>query len=448
MSEILLLTPHDPESLVGVVVKGQPPRGLCSLASTLKGKHSITINDNVKAGDIPSIIAEHAPIVVGVSVASPLAFQAKLMIDEVREAKPDCVIVVGGPHVTASSSSFSFLGADYGLAGECEHVFPSFIECILEGASPGSRGLVTVDGGFPDSLPIVADLDGLEMPDFSLLELSGYGSLPIESARGCPFDCVYCSEPSKSRIRFASIESIVDEIEHHNSCFNAGSFCFTDDVFTLDEARTVDLCEELESRGLRIHWSATTRADCISQETIDAMKKAGCSYLSFGVESGVEEIRSRAGKDISDKKIMDAFESCRKAGIPSCAHILYGLPGEKLRDMRESMSFVKKLDPTYAIFRLALALPGTRLFEDGVSQGNIEPDAWDVFTENGGQLPIFIPEGVCLREMIDLRELSVKSFYFRKSYVASRLKHKAGLGDILGLPYFLYLVGRFSPDFP
>jgi radical SAM superfamily enzyme YgiQ (UPF0313 family) len=411
---------------------------------------SVSIAENVKPSLVGSLVEEHRPRIVGVSVSSPTAREAKKVIDEVKKADRDCMVVVGGSHVTTLPESVGVLGADYGLAGECEESFPSLCEHILRGVgnTESINGLVKGGANAAGEVPYTQNLDALPFPSFGLLDLRAYGSIPIELSRGCPYDCVYCTRCFTRKVRFKSPEVVAGELEHHLKAYGAGIFSFVDDVFTLESERVRDLCEEFSRRRLKVSWSCTTRADCVDEEVFRLMKEAGCRYVSFGLESGVERIRFQAGKEVSNKAYEKAFGVCRKLKIASAAHVLFGLPGEVLSDMRDTVSFVRELAPTYAVFRSTIVLPGSRLFGIAVDDGVVSPDCWRVFAEKGGKLPYYVPEGVSFCEMEGLRRQAISSFYFNGKYLADRILKPNSAGEFLGLPYFMYLVGRFSPDFP
>jgi len=450
MVEVLLLAPFDEESLIGTVVKGSPFRGLCVLAAILEAHgFSVALAEGVKPSAVKSLLAEHKPRLVGVSVSSPLSHQARKLIAKVRESGHACTVIAGGPHVTAQPDASKLLGADFGLAGECEKTFPLLVRSIIrgEGSLDDVPGLIKGEKVY-GSVPHLETLDSQMLPAFGLLDLRAYGSLPLELSRGCPFDCVYCTRCVSGGVRFRSPEDVACEMEHHVAAYGAGNFSFVDDVFTLERERVLAFCGEISRRRLRVSWSATTRADCVDEELLRAMKEAGCGYVSFGLESGVERIRFKAGKEVSNKAYERAFSLCRKLKLPSAAHVLFGLPGEGLSEMRESVSFVKDLAPTYAVFRNTVVLPGSRLFECAVRDGIVSEDCWRVFAERGGRPPTYVPEGVSYARMEELRRKAISSFYFDRRYLARRLLASNGVGELLGFPYFMYLVGRFSPDFP
>lgn len=450
MVDVLLASPLNDESAAEVVFKGPPFLGLCSLAAVLlKRGFSVSVEDGVKPSNVTRLIEKHEPKLFGLTVSSPLARQAAKIISLAKAASADCAVVAGGPHLTAMPESVNALGADFGLTGECEETLPLLSKKILAGEKKcaGISGIVTTAGkNTRSATPSIKNLDGLPYPAFNLLDLNKYSAIPIASSRGCPFSCTYCARAAGPKVRFRSPDAVAREMEEHQLVFGAKNFSFADDVFTLDRERVASLCESISSKNLKVSWSCATRADLVDLELLCLMRDAGCNFISFGVESGVERIRFLSGKDVPDSAYEKAFSWCRKAGIPSCAHVMFGHPTEKLSDMQESVSFAKKLYPTYAVFRETVALPGTALFERAVSEGVIKEGAWTKFTKEGGALPYYVPQDLSLRQITYFRRRASRSFYLNASSIVRRVRDSGSVSELLGLPYFYYLVARFGQE--
>jgi radical SAM superfamily enzyme YgiQ (UPF0313 family) len=226
---------------------------------------------------------------------------------------------------------------------------------------------------------------------------------------------------------------VVGEVARLSRELKTRLFAFVDDVFTLDRGRTLELCRLLSEKTPAVRWSAITRADCVDRELLSAMKKAGCFHLSFGVESGVEEIRYQLGKKVSNEDYVSAFGWCRQLGIRSCAYAMYGLPGEQWGDMEETTRFVKSLKPTYGFFASTILMPGSALFKQALVEGKVQEGAWIDFMRGLCGQPKYAPDGLSLDDVEFARRLAVQSFYLSPGFAVEHVKSGCGFFETLGL---------------
>lgn len=249
-----------------------------------------------------------------------------------------------------------------------------------------------------DSL-FVHNLEGLPLPAMHLLDMKRYKFIHLMCSRGCPYDCTYCSM-AKSRYRQRNPESVVEEMLINASAYPKASLGFGDDVFTLDRDFVVELCRDIRKKDLRVMWSCTTRADLVDGKLLEYMHKAGCWHISFGIESGVEEIRYSLSKRIENSVYIRVFNECRRRGIRTRAYAMFGHLGEKLGDMYETIRFVGDLRPDDVVFSLSSIYPGTALARHALDEGFIEEDVWDSRMLQGLGAPIYIPKGVVFGDIM------------------------------------------------
>src|SRR5262249_517450 len=139
---------------------------------------------------------------------------------------------------------------------------------------------------------------------------------------------------------------------------------FRDPMFSLRQDRVIQICEEIQRRGLRIRWKCETRVDCLNEATLGAMAAAGCEGLNFGIESAEGEIQSKFGrKPITQEKIMQTVALCRELGIKTFCFFIVGLPGDTVETILNSIHFAIRLKPTWVQFNAASPLMGTKLRE-------------------------------------------------------------------------------------
>ena len=248
----------------------------------------------------------------------------------------------------------------------------------------GIKGLAWRDGGeivlnFPR--PFIAELDDLPMPMHELLPLQSYRMPMIKgpftfivTSRGCPAGCTYCikhvSYQYSTRLR--SPELIMEEMWYLKK-LGIHNIHMYSDLFTVNREQVMELCQRMIEEDIRIHWTSNSRVDFVDEEMLTLMGKAGCRLISWGIESGNEEILKRAHKGANPAKAERALRWAKKAGIMNWGYFIIGLPGETETTIRETIDFAKNLPLDIALFHVAAPYPGTPFFFDVVRNGWFRP---------------------------------------------------------------------------
>jgi radical SAM superfamily enzyme YgiQ (UPF0313 family) len=139
---------------------------------------------------------------------------------------------------------------------------------------------------------------------------------------------------------------------------------FINDNFSLRKKETFELCNLMIKNKFDLEWVCDTRVDLVNQELLEAMSKAGCKTIWFGVESGSQKILQRIGRNTTLEQIETAFKLCRKNGIQIACSFMLGLPDETLKDMEASLKFAKKLEPDWCQFNIFIAYPDSKLYQE------------------------------------------------------------------------------------
>ena len=182
------------------------------------------------------------------------------------------------------------------------------------------------------------------------------------STRGCPFSCEFCSNVMfGSSCRARSAENVVAEVEDALS-FGYDRIHFADDVFTLDKARVVRICEEIERRKLHFEWECLGRVDSVDAVLLRRMKKAGCDRIFFGIESGNDDVLALMNKRITVEKAERAVRDAHTAGLHTGAFFILYYPGETDDTVRATLRFALSLPLDYLSFTMPYPIPGTGLF--------------------------------------------------------------------------------------
>jgi radical SAM superfamily enzyme YgiQ (UPF0313 family) len=238
--------------------------------------------------------------------------------------------------------------------------------------------------------PFLRELDKLPFPKWERLPYERYtlpkssatkglSFLPMLTSRGCPFGCHYCPYPVGQGLawRYRTAGNVVDEIEHLVKNLGIEYILFRDPMFSMRQDRVVEICKEIQRRGLVIKWKCETRPDCLTEETIAAMAAAGCDGINFGVESSEVEIQKNAGrKPISGEKVIAMTALCRKYNIKTFCFFIIGLPGDTVQTVLETIGFAIRLRANWVQFGAASPMIGTKLRDWAVAKGLTTQDEY------------------------------------------------------------------------
>jgi radical SAM superfamily enzyme YgiQ (UPF0313 family) len=229
--------------------------------------------------------------------------------------------------------------------------------------------------------PFIADLNDMPMPMHDLLPLQEY-RMPlikgpftfIVTSRGCPAGCTYCIKHVSYQFgtRLRSPELLVEEMWRlkklgiHNIHMYA-------DLFTVNREQVVNLCKLMIDENIQIRWTCNSRVDYVDLEMLDLMGKAGCWLISWGIESGNEQILRHARKGAYPDKAERALRWAKEAGIKNWGYFIIGLPGETEETIRQTIDFSKKLPLDIALFHVAAPYPGTPFFFEVVKNNWFRP---------------------------------------------------------------------------
>jgi anaerobic magnesium-protoporphyrin IX monomethyl ester cyclase len=229
--------------------------------------------------------------------------------------------------------------------------------------------------------PFIQDLDELPIPLHAALPLKKY-VMPmmkgpftfIVSSRGCPAGCTFCIKHVSYQfgVRLRSPEKIMEELWALKK-LGINNIHMYADLFTVNRDQVVDLCKLMIEQKIDIHWTANSRVDYVDEEMLTLMGKAGCWFISWGIESANEQVLKHARKGITQDKAIRALTWSHQAGIKNWGYFIIGLPGETEASIQETIAFAKKLPLDIALFHIAAPYPGTPFFFEVVKEGWFRP---------------------------------------------------------------------------
>ena len=225
--------------------------------------------------------------------------------------------------------------------------------------------------------PFISDLDDLPIPLHELLPLQEY-RMPlikgpftfIVSSRGCPAGCTYCikhvSYQYSARLRSPAL--IMEELWQLKK-LGINNIHMYADLFTVNRDQVMELCQRMIDEKIDIKWTCNSRVDYVDEEMLRMMGKAGNWLISWGIESGSEQILKHARKGAYPDKAKRSLIWAKKAGIKNWGYFIIGLPGETEETIRQTIDFSKKLPLDIALFHVAAPYPGTPFFFEVVENG-------------------------------------------------------------------------------
>jgi radical SAM superfamily enzyme YgiQ (UPF0313 family) len=254
----------------------------------------------------------------------------------------------------------------------------------------------------------------------------------IQTSRGCSAACIYCVAwtISGKKVRYRSPENVMAEIEECYNVFGIRDFFFRADTFTMNARWTKTLCELIIKSPLRgkIEFTANSRTNPLSRETLSLMKKAGCFAVAFGFESGSDEtlLRIKKGSDVAHNLL--AAKWAHEIGLKMYGFFMIGFPWENQEHLNQTRKHIFEIDADFIELYIALPFYGTPLYdmckESGVLAGS--PLGNDHFNSN-----LNGTEFLSLEDLIGFKSKLIHDYYVRPSYIIRRL------GDCLRNPGML-----------
>lgn len=439
-----------------------PPYSLIQIASVLreKGKEVQVIDANCENHDYIEVherIGESKPDIVAFRF-TPTTIEADMKTARITKSLYPNAVTVGmcwtlkrfAEKIIRDNKDLDiYLKGEYGTY---ETRFFELIEAIDQGLPLDTiNGLSFRRGGNVISTDpcTVRYLVDPPIPAYDLLPpLSKYYVSPkhdrhspftiMYTSMGCPYSCIFCVM-RETRWRSRSVENVMEEIihlknEHHIKCI-----FFMDETFTMDRQRTEDLCKALLDAEINLTWYTSTRVDKVDKELLELMRKSGCRAISFGIESGNQQILDHTKKGVKVEQAMNAIKKVKEAGMGVHLSFIVGLPGENLKTFQETLDFVEKASPTMAQFNVAVPYPGTPLYDLALSKGWIDKDL--DYTQLQHQTPIMRTEEMTTEEIGKARRKAYRALYFNPRWILSQFNNFRELS--LTIRYYLKCLGMY-----
>jgi anaerobic magnesium-protoporphyrin IX monomethyl ester cyclase len=389
---ILLMTTAPPEKDTWYHGKKLPPIGLMYVASALeKAGFNVQMLDNYlmnkPLSEVKQLITSLNPMMVGMTCGSATYARCVETAKAVKEAKPDCTVVVGGWHASyLPETLLSHPEIDYVIIGEGERAITQLATALAADNQEQASTVAGVacrgkNGNIVNPPKFIENMDEIPYPARHLLPLELYDRTiefldakpadVMSISRGCVFNCGFCETRKLwgNICRGFSPQRVIGEIEDLQAKYGTKGIYFINDNFTLRKEKTKELCKLMIEKKLDLEWVCDTRVDLVDEELLELMSKAGCKVIWFGVESGSEKVLQRIGRNTKPEQVEAAFKLCKKHSIKTACSFMIGLPDETLVDMEISLKFAKKIDPDFCMFNIFIAYPDSKLYNEMLQSG-------------------------------------------------------------------------------
>ena len=388
--------------------KSLAPLGLAYLGAVARqAGHEVVGVEGVLIG-YPRAIAERVaacePDVVGTSTATIDRLAGLQAIREIRRAVPKAFLVAGGSHFSHSAEDAmqAMPEIDAVAVGEGENTFLELLERLKDREALGEvQGLVyrDADGRIVRNPPrqLMRDIDHLPMPAWDLFGADQYrfhmidkNATPVAgvmTTRGCPQNCVFCANSLNKRMRYLDPALAVDQLQWLQKTYGVSGLNIYDDDFLTSRKHVTAFCEELLRRDSRFSWWCGARAARLDADVLALMRRAGCKCISFGIETGTDEVLKATRKNLTCDQILEAMTVAGKIGFEQInIFLIIGLPAETPDTIDRTVAFVRSLRPLLGkawhreslIGQLPLIYPGTELETLGLREGCLpESFSWN-----------------------------------------------------------------------
>jgi anaerobic magnesium-protoporphyrin IX monomethyl ester cyclase len=399
------------------------PMGLIALAATTRLEHDVRIRDWIYERftdeEFAADVAKEDYDIVGFTSMTWQIKTAYRLAKAVKAARPNTPIIMGGIHPSYMAQECFDTGVvDYVCQGEGEATFPEFLRVLFSGGD-----VAKVEGiAYPDkdgkaiSTPkrALVDLEALPEPARDLVPIKKFlddGSPNpvfqdmggVMFSRGCTANCDFCASPDfwRRKVRGRTTEQVLAEVTGIQDRFGVNAFGIHDDIFTVDRKFLFEFCDRVKPR--RATWTCLARVDQMDEEKLLKMREAGCVLVSYGVESGNQDVLNFEHKHQTLDRVKKVFALHHKLKVPVCALIIIGHPRETVKALNDTYDLIAEIKPTWTICQFMSPYPGTALHYAGIAEreGTLTTRDWDKYVQQVH--PVFVPHGLTPEILIEWR---------------------------------------------
>lgn len=388
MKKILLIN-----SNIEILPYPVAPLGIAMVATSLKNEFDVKVFDFAfnSTEKLIQFTNEFNPDFIGIglrNIDNVTMRKAKWYIEEIRnqivlplQQNFNTPIIIGGSGFSiAANELLEFFNIEFGIVGEGETTFKEFLHRYFsESDYSVLKNLVTKNkkqqGVFN---PPKAELNVPRANIDQFIDYSPYvqrSSYPVQTKRGCAFNCIYCSYPTieGKYYRLRSVTDIVDEIQEIQQRIPGVTFEIVDSTFNSPLNHAVAFCDEIISRGLKVKLRTMgVNPGYVTEELIQKMKLAGFTQIDCTPETGSDQLLKRLKKNFNLKKLIQCADLIRKYDMPTMWFFMFGLPGETEETINQTFHFIdnyiSKTDMVHVTEGIRI-IPNTELYQIAINEG-------------------------------------------------------------------------------
>ncbi len=423
-----------------------PPLSLAWVAAIAEtAGHKVLLVDARTLGlsreEVSDILADFKPDVMGFMMTTYMFQDTLEWIRYLKRCFPVPVLVGGYNLRVYPRETLAHPEIDFGVLEQAYYTLPALLAELSRPDPDFERvpGLVYRKDGeiIVTAHPQAIDFDLFPNPARHLLPNELYAEFTAErrnftvmvTSLGCPYKCSFC-EAGGTAYNPRSPVTVIREIEECYDKYNVRDIDIFDYNFTADRERVLEICRLIRAKNLDISWACRSRVDTVDAQLLQEMRKAGCSRIYFGIESGSQETLRVVRKGISIGQVRLVLETCRTLGIRTLGFFLIGAPQDTAKTVHATAQFARSLPLDYAQFSKTLAKPRTPLWQDLVwTSGQDYWKDWILGREKDRDLPR--PWTSLSNARIDaLTKWAYLSFYARPGYLIRQIRHVKSWGEL------------------
>lgn len=415
---LFIVPPYSPKntSTVSKIVQVAVPYGILSMASYINQsrKHEILIVDMNVSGLDNALCFSPNIVCISASCSTSYSHIGEIA-DTFRAAYPDCLILAGGGFATNAAELLltQVQSIDAVCYGEGEIPLDKLVNITSDWSQLHKLSSAWITRNslakcIKPSHDFVEDLDSLPIVDYSYVDhrlynersmdksiSSGKVELSIHTSRGCPFQCIFCSNGAThgKRIRRMSSDQVMKTVQEYVLRYGMTHLLIEDDHFLSDKKRAIQILNKLSEMYIQVEFPNGIAVHAINPDMALAMSRAGTKAVPLAVESGSDFVlRNIIKKPLTRSQILPAVTALRNCGILVHMFIVIGLPGETDAHRNETLNMLLEVKPDWAYVFIAIPIHGSALYKLCQSQGYLIHEEFDRYTADKCNI---VAPGIC-----------------------------------------------------
>ncbi|MBU0547136.1 MAG: B12-binding domain-containing radical SAM protein [Candidatus Omnitrophica bacterium] len=430
-----------------------PSLGLLYIAAVLEqeGHHLEVIDIDIESNPqnkIKCSLWRLKPEILCIHVMTWTFHQANKIAKLAKNTLPSICVIAGGAAITSTPEPImEYSVFDYGVIGEGEKTIVELIQALSSKSDiskiPGIIYRENRQIFLSGQRPLIETLDSIPNPARHLVKLNHYFDMlsseracaTMITSRGCPYSCIYCDRRNRMGNKWRSFSNrrIIDEMQELKDRYDIKEIMFFDDEFITDRRRTIEFCNLILEKNLKIIWECRSRVDAVDRELLKIMKMAGCYRIRLGFESGDDAILRILKKGITVSQSLECARMVKESGMEIFGYFMFGCPEETEKTIQKTIELIFHIEPDFAVCSKTILIPGSELFEWAVSQKLISADYWERFLT--GEITNTAPS-LSSKELPEQRINQIikeinKKFYLRPKFMMRKLTKIKSISQLI-----------------